>query len=67
MSDRSLKKALKCNPHVPDYLLGRKKMPRYLPDYYGFGDENEAITYVFGNKGAWMGTALARKWLGAKL
>jgi len=25
------------------YLLGPKKLPRHLPAYVGFGDENEAV------------------------
>jgi tetratricopeptide (TPR) repeat protein len=63
----SLKAALEENKHVRAYLLGRKKMPRHLPDYYGFGDENEAVTYVFGNKSAWEATPGALEWLAAKV
>lgn len=63
VSVRSLKKALEENPHVPDYLSGRKKMPRYMPDYYGFGDESEAIIYAHGNRGAWNATPGAMAWL----
>jgi len=67
ISDRSLKKALEENRHVPDYLLGRKKMPRYIPDYYGFGDENEAVLYAYGNRGAWKVTPGAMEWLAVKI
>lgn len=67
ISTRSLKKALKENRHVPDYLLGRKKMPRDIPDYYGFGDENEAVLYAYGNRGAWNATPGAMEWLAVKL
>ena len=67
ISDRSLKKALEENRHVPDYLLGRKKMPRYIPDYYGFGDENEAVLYAYGNRGAWKATPGAMEWLAVKI
>jgi hypothetical protein len=52
---------------VPDYLLGRKKMPRDIPDYYGFGDENEAVLYAYGNRRAWNATPGAMKWLAVKL
>jgi hypothetical protein len=31
---------------VPVYLLGRKRIPRELPDLVGFGDEDEAIAYA---------------------
>jgi len=67
ISNKSLKKALEENRHVPDYLLGRKKMPRYIPDYYGFGDENEAVLYAYGNRGAWKATPGAMEWLAVKI
>jgi tetratricopeptide (TPR) repeat protein len=67
ISDRSLKEALEENRYVPDYLLGRKKMPRDIPDYYGFGDENEAVLYAYGNRGAWNATPGAMGWLAVKL
>lgn len=49
----SLQAALKENKHVPAYLLGRKRMPRSLPELYGRGDENETILYFRGNVAAW--------------
>ena len=64
---KSLKAALDENKHVPSYLLGRKKMPRTLPDYYGFGDENEAVFYAHGNKAAWKASPGAVEWLAAKV
>jgi len=67
ISARSLKKALEENRHVPDYLFGRKKLPRDLPDRYGLGDENEAILYAYGNRGAWNATPWAMAWLAVKL
>lgn len=67
ISTRSLKKAHKENRYVPDYLLGRKKMPRDIPAYYGFGDENEAVLYAYGNRGAWNKTPGAMEWLAVKL
>jgi tetratricopeptide (TPR) repeat protein len=65
-SCRSLEAALKENKHVPSYLLGRKKMPRTLPGYYGFGDDNEALIYAHGNKAAWKATPGALEWLAAR-
>lgn len=52
-----LQEAIRYNPHVPAYLLGRKRPPRQLPPYVGFGDENEAVTYVCGRrrKALWTG------------
>lgn len=43
---RFLREAIETNPHVPAYLLGEKPVPRQLPEYHGFGDENEAILYA---------------------
>jgi len=53
--------------HVPSYLLGRKKMPRNLPDHYGSGDDNEAVIYVDGNREAWKATPGAIEWLATKV
>jgi tetratricopeptide (TPR) repeat protein len=55
-ASRSLKAALDENKHVPAYILGRKKIPRTLPSYYGFGDVSEAVLYAFGNRAAWKAT-----------
>jgi uncharacterized protein YecA (UPF0149 family) len=47
---KNLKKVLdhakKVNQHVLPYLLNEKKLPTKPPEYSGFGDENEAISYV---------------------
>ncbi len=64
-SRRRLKKALEQNPHVPDYLLGRKRLPRWLPDTIGFGDESEAADYAAGAMAIWEGTPGALDWLAA--
>ncbi len=40
----SLDKALAANAFVPDYLLGRKRLPEAMPPYIGIGDEPEAIS-----------------------
>lgn len=61
--NKSLAQALLRNRHVPAYLLGRKKMPRSLPDYYGLGDQNEAVVYTDGCKAAWDATPGALDWL----
>ena len=58
-----LKEAMTHNRHVPAYLLGRKRLPRQLPPYYGFGDENEAIYYAVEFIGGWQATPGALEWL----
>lgn len=60
-----LREAVRTNRHVPAYLLGRKPLPRRLPEYVGFGDENEAVAYVSQNAGVWMRTPGALVWLAA--
>ncbi|MEH7298816.1 SEC-C metal-binding domain-containing protein [Neobacillus drentensis] len=41
-----VKAAKKENKYVIPYLVGKKRLPAYPADYYGFGDENEAIVYA---------------------
>lgn len=60
---RSLGDALKQNRHVPAYLLGRKRLPARLPDFMGFGDENEAVSYIADALGNWQRTPGALTWL----
>jgi tetratricopeptide (TPR) repeat protein len=62
-SCKALKEAIKSNKYIPVYLLGKKKLPRQLPDYVGFGDENEAVCYVSDNIGGWKATDGALEWL----
>ena len=66
-ADGSLKAAMAANKFVPAYLVGRKTIPRVLPDYYGLGDNAEAVTYVYGNIATWQSTPGALEWLAAKL
>jgi tetratricopeptide (TPR) repeat protein len=62
-AQRLLKKALEFNPHVPDYLLGRKKLPRSLPPYITLGGEDEAAVYAVRFFQAWSSTPGALDWL----
>jgi len=57
------KKAIDQNGFVPAYLAGRRKLPKYPPEYIGFGDRNEAVAYVFDNRPAWRDTPGAIPWL----
>jgi tetratricopeptide (TPR) repeat protein len=62
-ANRALKKALEANAHVPPYLLGKRKLPREMPDYYVVGDESEAVIYAASALEAWAKTPWAREWL----
>lgn len=59
----ALEQARETNPHVEPLLTGRKRMPRELPDYYGFGDENEAVVCVDAIGAAWKRSKGALAWL----
>jgi len=58
-----LSKAIKANPHAPDYLLGRKKPPKRLPDFLGIGDEREAAWTAMELAEGWLVTPNALDWL----
>lgn len=62
-SRQALKQAAKANPHVPEYLVGNRPVPRDLPEYVGYGDEDEAVSYIAGNMSAWRNTPGAITWL----
>lgn len=57
--------ARKENKHVPDYLLGRKFLPREQPSYYSPGDEAEAVCYVGTDLSVWKETPGAIPWIEA--
>lgn len=60
-----LQEAIEVNPHVPVYLVGRKRVPKELPDLIGLGDESEAIAYAADCLEAWRSTPDAVEWLGS--
>ena len=62
-AEGALREALKMNPHVPAYLTGRKRIPGRLPDYVGWGDENEAAAYASSYLSSWRRTPGAVDWL----
>jgi tetratricopeptide (TPR) repeat protein len=64
-SRKALAKAVKTNPHVPAYLLGRKALPRSLPDFTGMGDDSEAVSYVHDAAAAWAAAQGALAWIEA--
>jgi tetratricopeptide (TPR) repeat protein len=60
---RQLKEAIAYNPHVPPYLLGRKKLPRQMPAYISPGEDDEALDYVESSALIWHQTDGALTWL----
>lgn len=62
-ADVMLQQAMEHNPFVPDFLLGRKRLPQILPDYIGVGDETEAMVFAAEYKALWQDTPGAKEWL----
>ncbi|MDT8307366.1 MAG: tetratricopeptide repeat protein [Anaerolineae bacterium] len=62
-ANSQLAQALRHNPHVPDYLLGKRRMPREIPEYIQFGDETEAVDYVDISGPLWLQEPGALDWL----
>jgi hypothetical protein len=56
--------ALKTNPHVPKYLLGRADLPPSPPPFFSPGDEMEAVSVALSQKKLWEQTPQALEWLG---
>ncbi|MBM7654713.1 SEC-C metal-binding domain-containing protein [Neobacillus cucumis] len=61
-----LKGAKKINKFVVPYLIGKKRLPAYPPEYYGFGDENEAIVYADMHLHLWKKIEGLKDWLKGK-
>jgi hypothetical protein len=62
-AEQALDEARKSNPYVEKYLLGLKPMPTVMPEYYGRGDENEAIMCFDTTGRAWRKQREALSWL----
>lgn len=60
---RLLKDAKKINKHVPDFLLGQKRLPMEPPSSYSPGTPSEAIEYAGTFLAPWKNTAGALDWL----
>src|SRR5262249_48295390 len=56
VSRKALRAAVKSNKHVPAFLLGTKKLPRVMPEFYGDGDQNEAVLYAAEFMSGWEST-----------
>ncbi|MEH7545165.1 SEC-C metal-binding domain-containing protein [Neobacillus vireti] len=61
-----LKGAKKENKFVIPYLTGKKRLPAYPPDFYGVGDENEAIVYADMHLHLWKKVDGLVEWLKGK-
>jgi tetratricopeptide (TPR) repeat protein len=46
IAEKLLKAAKTLNKHVIPFLIEKKRLPGHQPEYYGLGDENEAIIYA---------------------
>lgn len=66
-STRALKSAFRHNPHVFDYLCGKKRIPNRLPGYIGIGDDAEAIAYAANHLNYWRQTPGALEWMQKEL
>lgn len=60
---QALDNALEQNPFTPDYLTGKKRVPLEAPEYIGWGDETEAISYAADHLNYWRRTPGAVQWL----
>jgi hypothetical protein len=43
--------------------VGKKKLPRMLPETIGYGDENEAVEYAYDHVELWRREAELYRWL----
>ena len=62
-----LQEALEENGHVPDYLLGRKQLPRSFPSYITWGGDSEAVSYTARFFEGWRRTPGALDWLSGQV
>jgi len=60
---KELKVALDSNKYTPEYLTGKKPIPRYLPDRITVHGEDEGFCYAARNIGAWKKAPGALAWL----
>ncbi|MBI2939661.1 MAG: hypothetical protein HYY04_04415 [Chloroflexi bacterium] len=62
-SQKLLAEAKRRNPHVPAYLLGKKRLPKRMPELITWGGESEAIDCAAGQADVWLNTPGALEWL----
>ena len=61
--EKILQDALEENPYVPAYLTREKRVPSRHEDYYGWGDESEAVYYASEYLNYWRRIPGAIEWL----
>ena len=66
-ANAALEAALTQNTYVPAYLTARKRIPLNLPEYIGYGDENEAVSYASLYLSHWRRSPGAIEWLQSHL
>jgi tetratricopeptide (TPR) repeat protein len=59
----ALKTAWTRNAFVPDLLIGARKIPRRIVEYYSLGSKEEAVFYALANQENWSATEGALQWL----
>jgi tetratricopeptide (TPR) repeat protein len=59
----TLSEAMKWSKHAPDYLTGKKSIPRRLPDRITVGGEDEGYCYASRFRAAWKKVPGALAWL----
>ncbi len=65
-AEKELQIALKQNPYVPEYLTGKKMIPRFLPNRITVGGEDEGFCCAARNIKAWEKVPGAIDWLREK-
>ena len=65
-ANTDLKKALKSNQYVPEYLTGKKPIPKFLPDRITMHGEDEGFCYASRYLEAWKKVSGAIDWLKEK-
>lgn len=58
-----LEEAITSNPHVIDYLLKKKRLPKEDPLFFSFGDDTEAVMYAKAHIHLWQRERELLEWL----
>ncbi|WCK55215.1 SEC-C metal-binding domain-containing protein [Aneurinibacillus sp. Ricciae_BoGa-3] len=58
-----LQDAVEQNPHVVDYILGKKRIPEEVPEFIGFGDKTDAVSYAQEHVMLWWENPELMNWL----
>lgn len=58
-ANRALTEAIDCNPHVPRYLMGKRRLPRSVESW----EVEDAIEYAVIHRQEWQQTYGALRWL----